>query len=495
MQSARSEPAQVRHLSILVLVVILATLVVRNLPWHLDDYDQAKQAFVSFEMVEENQWWFQLTPSARIATKPPLAGWISAALYFAFGGNGWEFAWRIPSFAAALILLAMLWRCGRELAGQRGALLAVCAFGCNLIAPRLATLVRTDMMLTLLIFLTGWLVFEKVRQAEPWTRRERLWLSLAVLGSLLTKGPILYAFVLPGLAAYAVLVRRQGGKNYAWAGWLAWFAPLLAFALWAGIGIALSREFYEQVVLTEFLGRFDVSDAPVHKHQPVWFYVVHVLHKWAPWSVALVALIFSRRLRAAVHAEPALLWLACWALGGLLFMSLVPSKRVDRIFPIIPPLCLLLAALTERWLRQPTPRNSRIFAAVVTTGVLISAGYSAAMAGQSFLEDRRGLLRFGQAARELAKAQPERLAVVDADDEGLLLYTGKTRFTRLDRAVRGWQQGEFDRLIIREQDLRKSEQELAPFAPSSDLPPFKGKRARYFLIERGLAHPETPKQP
>ena len=27
-----------------------------NLPWHLDDYDQAKQAFTSLEMVHEGHW-------------------------------------------------------------------------------------------------------------------------------------------------------------------------------------------------------------------------------------------------------------------------------------------------------------------------------------------------------------------------------------------------------------------------------------------------------
>ena len=61
----------------------------------------------------------------------------------------------------------------------------------------------------------------------------------------------------------------------------------------------------------------------------------------APFDLA------SRRWRIGVafrEMSPATFWLLCWSLGGLMVMSLIPSKRVDRIFPVIPPLCLLLAA-------------------------------------------------------------------------------------------------------------------------------------------------------
>src|SRR5690242_9203478 len=68
-----------RWFMLTVVAATLAMCAIRNLPWHLDDFDQAKQAFVSFEMVEGGQWWFQHTPSGDAATKPPLAGWISAA--------------------------------------------------------------------------------------------------------------------------------------------------------------------------------------------------------------------------------------------------------------------------------------------------------------------------------------------------------------------------------------------------------------------------------
>src|SRR6266404_6933585 len=87
----------------IVAAVTILLLVVANLPWQLDDYDQAKQAFTSFEMVEHGHWFYQHTPNWWVATKPPLVGWISAG-FFAIT-RSWELAWRHPSFLAALALL------------------------------------------------------------------------------------------------------------------------------------------------------------------------------------------------------------------------------------------------------------------------------------------------------------------------------------------------------------------------------------------------------
>mgnify|MGYP006920623902 CR=1 FL=1 len=45
--------------------------------------------------------------------------------------------------------------------------------------------------------------------------------------------------------------------------------------------------------------------------------------------------------------------------GGLIVMSLIPSKRLDRIFPVIPPLCLLLAAqISGRYAALRRPQGS-----------------------------------------------------------------------------------------------------------------------------------------
>jgi len=75
---------------------------ITNLPWQLDDYDQAKQAWTSYEMVTEGHWFYQRTSDDQgLATKPPLTGWISSAIFTIT--RSWEVAWRLPSLRSVSI--------------------------------------------------------------------------------------------------------------------------------------------------------------------------------------------------------------------------------------------------------------------------------------------------------------------------------------------------------------------------------------------------------
>src|SRR4029453_12064072 len=127
-----------RRTSWVIALVIILLFAIANLPWQLDDYDQAKQAFTSFEMIKEGHWFYQQTPHERVATKPPLVGWISAALFAIT--RSWEVSWRRPSFLAPGALAVVLFRAGPCAYGSIAGLVALGAFGLNLLSPRLATL-------------------------------------------------------------------------------------------------------------------------------------------------------------------------------------------------------------------------------------------------------------------------------------------------------------------------------------------------------------------
>src|SRR3984893_14624410 len=95
-------------------LVILSALVAvmfstANLPWQLDGYDQAKQAWTSYEMVTEGHWFYQRTSDDQgLATKPPLTGWMSAAIYEIT--RSWDIAWRLPSLVCAGLIAFLLFR-------------------------------------------------------------------------------------------------------------------------------------------------------------------------------------------------------------------------------------------------------------------------------------------------------------------------------------------------------------------------------------------------
>src|SRR6266853_2103657 len=290
--------------------VILCFFALTNLPWQLDDYDQAQQAFTSFEMIKEGHWFFQHTPHAKvIAQKPPLVGLASAATFTIT--RSWDIAWRLPSLLTAVVLAIILFRAAIAAYGAAAALIALGAFGLNLLSVRLATLVRTDMPLSLVIFLLGLLIWQKIRAREPWQPHERWEMLVLLTASMFIKGPIAFAFLLPGIVLFQWLAGKRSGAN-AWCGWWQWIASLALFSVWVICGIKFVPGFSEQVGMKEFLGRFSQT---VHRPEPVLFYLPHLLHKFAPWSVLILALgvLSFRRMRSGFRnlfrqTTPDILW-------------------------------------------------------------------------------------------------------------------------------------------------------------------------------------------
>jgi len=400
----------------------------------------------------------------------------------------------LPSLIAAVALALVLFRAVKGAYGQLSAVIAVSAFGLNLLSPRLATLVRTDMPLALMIFLIGLLIWQKIRNGNEWKRRDQIYVFVLLTAAMLIKGPIVYAFLLPGIAlfqwrAFKKRPRMPSGLTpnltagnpsllaNAWPGWWPWLVSLAIFLVWVAGGIWFQPGFYDEVVMREFLGRFGET---IHRPQPFLFYLPHLLHKFAPWSVLIVAMALfhlrSRnwRLRSVFREmSPEIFWLFCWSVGGLIVMSLIPSKRVDRIFPVIPPLCLLLAA-------QIAPRGScshgpvgrslttaeseeTAHRAVATTtalapfyqwsavalvfAIFFTGAYTGWKVITGYRDHQNALAVFGRNVRREAEARDWRYEIVSAKDEGLLLYLHKTHFVKPFDAVADWNAGNLDALV------------------------------------------------
>ncbi len=475
--------------------VTILLFLMANLPWQLDDYDQAKQAFTSFEMIKEGRWLYQQTPHQHVATKPPLVGWLSAGLFILT--RSWDVALRLPSLLAAIALSILLFRCAASAYGSVAGLIAFSAFGLNLLSPRLATLVRTDMPLTFAVFLIGLLIWQKIQKEEVWKAQDRVYAFALLTVAMLIKGPIVYAFLLPGIALFQWRTavagvgdpgpgdRATGAPRTAkrlqgaWCGWWPWIASLAAFLLWVIGGILFMPGFFDEVVVREFVARFAET---VHRPQPLYFYLPHLLHKFALWSVLMIILAVAdlrsrkwRLLSVFRDMSPATFWLLCWSLGGLVAMSLIPSKRVDRIFPVIPPLCLLLAAQVGR--RVPCSHGSvsrssanvdvglighrpvatsngaarsRIYrwsAAALLLSIFFTGGYTISKVISGYRDHRDALAVFGREVRHEAEMHRWRYEIVSAKDEGLLLYLRKTHFIEPDRATAEWNAGNLDALV------------------------------------------------
>jgi 4-amino-4-deoxy-L-arabinose transferase-like glycosyltransferase len=472
--------------------VILCLFAVTNLPWQLDDYDQAQQAFTSFEMIKEGHWFFQRTPHELIAQKPPLVGWASAAIFAIT--RSWDIAWRLPSFLTAVILATILFREAIAAYGAAAALIALGAFGLNLLSVHLATLVRTDMPLALVIFLVGLLIWQKIRAREPWQPRDRWEMLVLLAASMFIKGPIIFAFVLPGIVLFQWLAEKQSTAN-AWCGLWPWIASLALFSIWVICGLKFVPGFYEQVVMKEFLGRFSQT---VHRPEPVLYYLPHLLHKFAPWSVLILTLgvLSFPRTRSGIRnlfrqTNPDILWLVCWSFGGFVVMSLVPSKRVDRIYPVVPPLCLLLAAQVagSSRIKQTGKRALQWSAAALFFSILFTGSYATGKMLSDYRDHADHLAVFSRAVNKQAVAHHWRYEVISGGGggyEGMLLYLQKQHFIKPDEAVQEWNGGALDALVVPKDKISELMRELqdAAIAPFRSVDRRTDPQIGYFLVTR-----------
>lgn len=473
-----------------VAALVIVLFAMTNLPWHLDDYDQAKQAFTSFEMVERGHWIYQHTPNWWVATKPPLVGWISAGFFTVT--RSWDLAWRLPSFLAGLAILFLIARATTAAYGRVAALIAASAFGLNLFTPRLATLVRTDMPLALILFVIGWLIWEKIRRRETWRAGDRLWFFLLLSAAMLIKGPIVYAFLLPGIVAFQWRKRVMREAATAWCGWWPWLASLAIFLAWAVGGILFVPEFSEHVVMREFAGRF--SEA-MHRSQPIYFYLPHFLHRFAPWSFLLILLplLGAREQRLKIRAwlramSPETFWLVAWSLGGLLVMSFVPSKRIDRVFPVVPPLCFLLAAQVGEFRRREGLRTvaERFCKIAIVIACLLTTGYAAGRIARGYRQQSDAFATFGSAVRKEAALHGWHYEIVGGEDEGMALYVRRTEFIEPDQAAAEWNSGKLDGLVVPDDELTALLPRLPGAVPSriGMSGPAGRYRKRYIFLVR-----------
>jgi 4-amino-4-deoxy-L-arabinose transferase-like glycosyltransferase len=251
--------------------------------------------------------------------------------------------------------------------------------------------------------------------------------------------------------------------------------------------------------MREFVGRFSET---IHRPQPIFFYLPHLLHKFGPWSVLIVAIALVNlgarnwRLRSVFREmAPETFWLVCWSIGGLIVMSLIPSKRVDRIFPVIPPLCLLLAsqitgsdaALPRKLSGIDATRRPYLWSAIALLfAMLFSGGYAGWKVITGYRDHRNGLAIFGRNVRQEAESRHWRYDVVSANDEGLLLYLRKTHFVELTNAVTEWNTGNLDALVASKENATVLMRDLKA-AALSQLESNERERERgrgYVLITR-----------
>lgn len=358
------------------------------------DIDEGNNAEAAREMLERDNWIVpQFNYQLRV-DKPALLYWFQLAAYRACGVN--EFAARLPSALAAMLVVLLTYQLGRRLFDAGVGLLAGVMLASALLFCGSAHFANPDALLnaaTVLTFLVFWRGY--AGGGSAWL----LGIGLSTGLGFLAKGPV--ALVLPA-AAIGLFLLSTGELRRLWcwqlpAGLAVW--ALVALPWFVLVGSETKGEFLAGFFIKHNQERFT---APMEGHGGFAFYhLVSLFLGFLPWSVFLVPALWyafrgdpgtgrhgdsatddeSPRPRVALSPRRFLLiWSAVW----FVFFSISRTKLPSYILPLYPAVALLTADFLERWRRgavepprwvMPAGLAALGFVGVgITAGLLVAGG-------------------------------------------------------------------------------------------------------------------------
>lgn len=315
--------------------------------------DEGRNAEVMREMSVSGDYFAPRLNSLLFLDKP--------FLYFAAGGltmklhGPTELAARLPAALCTLALACVTAALARRWWGDRAGALAGIALAAAPLPILYSQIVIFDAMLTLWIGVAAAAFYLAVEyEPAPLSARRapfRFWSAVAWLAmglGVLTKGPV--ALLVPLVAVLPWALWRRRARRLVEHG-----APLALFAVvipWLWIVSRADPDFLRYALVTETWSRLTSNE--LKRDAPFWFYLPVALLGALPWSVVPFAgwraVVAGWRTR-----RPELRFLLLWLVLPYVLFSLMHSKRVHYILPLVPAVVLLSIGL---WVA--TPRGARL---------------------------------------------------------------------------------------------------------------------------------------
>jgi 4-amino-4-deoxy-L-arabinose transferase-like glycosyltransferase len=324
---------------------------------------EARYIEVPRQMLATDDWLTPRINGVPYFEKPPLFYWMQASVLKFFGTG--EFAGRIATALLATLTCMITYATGRALYARLSGLLAATVIATCMLGYTLSRVSMLDMPVSL--FLTA--CFSCFIAAQHTGKRAWYWgMYAAAALAVMTKG--LIGIVVPGMVigAWIALTSRWRILKEA-----KLFSGLLLFlavaAPWHVLMAQKHAAFLDFYFINEHFTRY-LTDS--HKRvQPWWFFIVITIAGLLPWTFLIPAIYKEHKAKLRLHANEKFLLL--WIFIPLVFFSASHSKLAPYIFPIFPPLSILIGHyLASCWEGHTMPKVLRI-------NGLIAAGIFAAI--------------------------------------------------------------------------------------------------------------------
>ena len=330
MPSSSTKSASWIHQNHLVLIAGLF-LVCLSLVRTAIHVDEARYLTVAWEMFANKEYIVPHLNGEPYAHKPPLLFWLTNAIWLITGVHLWS-ARLIPILFILLTALALPPLYGALFPKEKSppsAFVSQGFFLSSFLIIGLSQLFMFDVMMMFWVTL-GWLIILKKEQ------------NPALLGfimgmAILTKGPVIFIYLVPILILQAILdpskrIGKAAGYN------------LLAIAIGSAIGLSWALlaahqggEDYAQALLWKQSANRLVS-SPYHA-RPWWFYLAFIPAFLIPGSFILP----WKNIKTKVFWEdPSVKWVGMWLGSVFSLFTLVSCKQLQYLVPLIPLICVLM---------------------------------------------------------------------------------------------------------------------------------------------------------
>ncbi len=353
------------RLTLLLTFVLAALIIAAHLYSRpLLPVDETRYLSVAWEMWQSGNWLVPHQNGEFYGHKPPLLFWLINLSWGLFGVS--ETAARLCIPVIACLSYPLVGKLANRLypdnptAASLSPLILLSFLGWQLYVPA----VMFDLLLTVFVlsaYLALWHFGESGRY------RYAILAGIASGLGMLTKGPVIFVYLLPFMFSFRLWRRYNMVSGKVWLkgctlGILVSLPVLLAWALpaimSAGDGFAFDVFWHQSV------GRLHKSFAHA---RPLYWYLMMLPVLLFPWPFLIAAWKKTHWQRGGSHDSAILLSLAL----VLLIFSLISGKQIHYLYPVFPLLAIFLAAKlnAETFRHEPL----LVLALLAVTGLIMSA--------------------------------------------------------------------------------------------------------------------------